>query len=271
MDEALAGLGFKMDLTRIMLTVALILTRVVTVIVIAPFLGGKQAPPEVKMGVGIAFTIVLLPLVPRFQTGPISIDPIGFFVLVLKEAFVGFLLGFIAAELFYAVEMAGKLVDMFRGTNQVQLLVPQLGERSSAFGDMFYQLLIVVFMAVGGHHVFIAAMMESFRVVPLDTYPTLSAGLWPLVDMFIRLSADIFTIGVTLAAPVGLACLITELMFGLLNRVAAQINAYFMAMPAKVFVGGLMFLLSLPAFLQLLIEHSVDVAPVTHHLLLLLK
>src|SRR5437868_3096274 len=82
----------------------------------------------------------------------------SFLLMVVKEAFVGFLLGFIAAELFYAVEMAGKIVDMVRGTNQVQLMVPQLGERSSAYGDLNYQLLIVIFLFINGHHVFIAAM-----------------------------------------------------------------------------------------------------------------
>ena len=34
---------------------------------------------------------------------------------------------------------------------------------------------------------------------------TRSLGLWPLVELFIRYSADIFTIGVTLAAPVAIA------------------------------------------------------------------
>jgi flagellar biosynthetic protein FliR len=271
MDEALRNLGIRLDYTRAMLTVALILTRVLTVILIAPFLGGKQAPPEVKMGTGMAFTVVLLPLVTRYQTGPIPIDAFNFSMMIIKEAFVGFLLGFVAAELFYALEIAGKLVDLVRGTNQVQLLVPQLGERSSAFGDLNYQLMLVVFMFIGGHHVFIAAMFESFRIVPLDTWPPLSLGFWPLLEMFARLSADIFTLGVTLAAPVAIAALITELTFGLLNRVAPQINAYFMAMPAKVFVGGLMFLVALPTFINILTAHSTESYRVTQKLLLLLK
>lgn len=270
MDEALHNLGIKLDLTRAMLTFALILTRILTVVTIAPFLGGKQAPPEVKMGIGIAFAVVLMPVVANFQTGPIPIDPIGFFLMVVKEAFVGFLLGFVASELFYAVDMAGKIVDMVRGTNQIQLMVPQLGERSSAYGDLNYQLLLVIFLGINGHHVFIAAMFESFRVVPLDAFPTMSLGLWPLVELFIRYSADIFTIGVTLAAPVAIACLIVELGFGLLNRVAPQINAYFMAMPAKVFVGSLMYLVALPMFLQFLAEHSVTMLVLAKQILFFL-
>src|SRR5262245_19134410 len=120
MDEALHNLGIRMDVTRAMLAMALILTRVLTVITVAPFLGGRQAPPEVKMGIGLAFSIALMPVVANFQTGPIPVDPINFFLMVVKEAFVGFLLGFVASELFYAVEMTGKIVDMVRGTNQVQ-------------------------------------------------------------------------------------------------------------------------------------------------------
>lgn len=271
MDEALRSLGIKFDVTRAMLMVALILTRVLTVVTVAPFLGGKQAPPEVKMGTALAFTVVLMPLVGRFQQGPIPIDPINFFLMVVKEAFIGFLLGFIAAELFYAVEMAGKIVDLVRGATQIQLMVPQLGERSSAFGDLNYQLMLVIFMFIGGHHAFIAAMFESFRVVPLDAYPNFSAGMWPMVEMFLRLSADIFTIAVTLSAPVAIASFITEITFGLLNRVAPQINAYFMAMPAKVYVGAIMFLLAFPMFLDIVVKHSRTTLYFTHKLLLLFQ
>lgn len=270
MDQVLQNLGVKIDLTRAMLTFALILTRVLTVVTICPFLGGKQAPPEVKMGIGVAFAIVLMPVVSNFQTGPIPIDAVGFFVMVMKEAFVGLLLGFVAAELFYAVEMAGKIVDMVRGTNQVQLMVPQLGERSSAYGDLNYQLMLVIFLFIKGHHVFIAAMFESFRVVPLDTFPKMSLGLWPMIELFIRYSADIFTIGVTLAAPIAIACLIVELTFGLLNRVAPQINAYFMAMPAKVFVGCLMYLVALPMFLTYLGDHSLSMLGLVKQILFFL-
>jgi flagellar biosynthetic protein FliR len=271
MDEALKQLGIQVDITRSMLTVALVLTRILTVVTLAPFLGGKQAPPEVKMGIGMAFTIIIFPLVGRFQVGPIPVDPLNFFLMVIKEAFVGFLLGFVAAEVFYAVEMAGKIVDLVRGTNQVQLMVPQLGERSSAFGDLNYQLMLVIFLFLGGHHVFIAALFESFRVVPLDQYPPFTAGLWPLVEMFARLSADIFTIGVTLAAPVAIASLITELSFGLLNRVAPQINAYFMAMPAKVYAGSVMFLVALPMFMRILIDHTGESTVLVRKVLLLLQ
>lgn len=271
MDDALRNLGVKFDVTRAMLMAALIMVRVLTVVTVAPFLGGKQAPPEVKMGVAIAFTVMLMPLVPRFQHGPIPVDPLNFFLMVIKEAFVGFLLGFIAAELFYAVDMAGRIVDLARGTNQVQLMVPQIGERTSAFGDLNYQLMLVIFMYLGGHHVFIAAMMESFKVVPLDGYPDFSAGMWPLVDMFARLTADMFTIAVTLAAPVIIAALITELTFGLLNRVAPQINAYFMAMPAKVYAGALMFLVALPMFLRILVVHSASNLGQLKRLLMLLE
>lgn len=271
MDEALRNFGIRIDLTRAMLMVALILTRVLTVVTVAPFLGGKQAPPEVKMGTALAFTIVLLPLVGQYQRGPIPVDPINFFLMVMKEAFIGFLLGFIATELFYAVEMAGKIVDLARGATQVQLMVPQLGERSSAFGDLNYQLMIVIFMFIGGHHAFISAMFESFKVVPLDAYPDFSAGMWPMVEMFARLSADIFTIAVTLSAPVAIAAFITEMTFGLLNRVAPQINAYFMAMPAKVYAGAIMFLLSFPMFLQLVVQYGVTNFYYTQKLMILLR
>jgi flagellar biosynthetic protein FliR len=44
-------------------------------------------------------------------------------------------------------------------------------------------------------------------------------------------------VAITLAFPIGAVCLIINIAFGLMNRVAPQINAYFMAMPAQA-LGG---------------------------------
>ncbi len=256
MEQLLSALQEQVNFTRAIVVAALVLARLLTVVQLTPFLGGKNAPPQVKMGIGISLAVLIYPIVLGRLEGPLPLDAVSFVFMMLKEVFVGLTIGFIGAELFYAVEMAGKFMNLLNGTSMVQIMVPQLKSRSSAFGDLQYQLLLVIFLSFNGHHVFLNAMFDSYLTIPINVWPAMSAGFWPLVDMMMRITGDLFLIAASIAAPVGIACLITDLAFGLLNRVAPQINAYFMSMPAKAMVGAILFFVALPIILQVYEEHA---------------
>ena len=60
------------------------------------------------------------------------------------------------------------------------------------------------------------------------------------------MTAAVFTIGLQLAAPALIALLLTDLFFGIINRVAPQVNVFFLSMPVKMLVGILVVLIALP-------------------------
>ena len=256
MGQLANAIAQQVDLTRTIITFALIMARVMSIVLLVPFLGGKNAPTEVKMGVGVALTLVIWPTAMANLTGPIPISPIGFLLMMMKETFVGLVIGFVASKIFYVVEISGQLIDLLRGANQIQLQVPEIEERSSAFGAMQFQLLLCLFLALDLHHPFIVSLFESFRVVPLNDWPHFQAGFKAFVDYTARTTADVLFIAVLLAMPVGIVTLIIETAFGLMNRVAPQINAYFMAMPAKVLGGSLVFFLAFDMILETMLVHA---------------
>jgi len=258
MGNLLAGLGEQIDLTRTIVTFALIMARVMSIVTLVPFLGGKNAPAEVKMGVGMTLTLILWPTAMASLTGPVSITPIGFLLMMMKETFVGLVIGFVASKIFYMVEISGQLIDLLRGANQIQLQVPEIEERSSAFGAMQFQLLLCLFLALDLHHPFMVSLFESFRVVPLNDWPHFQAGFKPFVDYTARITGDVIFIAVLMAMPIGIVTLIIETAFGLMNRVAPQINAYFMAMPAKVLAGTLVFFLAFDMILETMLRNARD-------------
>jgi flagellar biosynthetic protein FliR len=255
--EFLGALTEAIDQTRALVTFALIMARVMAIVILVPYLGGRNAPPEVKMGIGVTLALILWPTVLSNVSGEMPVSPLFFVMMMLKEVFVGLIIGFVAAEIFYTVEMAGQLIDMLRGANQIQTMVPEITERSSAFGNLQYQLLLALFLSVDLHHVFMNALFESYVAIPINEFPRMSAGFWPLVDLMMRVSADVVLIAVGLAMPVGIVCLIVETAFGLLNRVAPQINAYFMAFPAKVMAGIMIFFVASQMIIEQMLRHAV--------------
>jgi flagellar biosynthesis protein FliR len=158
----------QVNLTQVMVTFALIMARVMSIVLLVPFLGGKNAPTEVKMGVGVTLALIIWPTALSSLTGPIPLTPIGFLLMMMKETFVGLVIGFVAAKVFYVVEIAGQLIDILRGANQIQLQIPEIEERSSAFGALQFQLLLTVFLALDLHHPFFEALFDSYRVIPAD-------------------------------------------------------------------------------------------------------
>jgi flagellar biosynthetic protein FliR len=264
MQNLMAALSEQVDFTKTIVIFALIMARVMAIVVLVPFLGGKNAPIEVKMGVGVTLTMLLWPTV-LLNLDPASglpLNALGFLMMMMKETFVGLVIGYVAAKVFYVVEIAGQLIDILRGANQIQLQVPEIEERSSAFGSLQFQLLLALFLALDLHHVFIESLFNSFVAVPINGWPHFQAGFWAFVDYNCRISADILAVAVLLAMPAGIVTLTTETTFGLINRVAPQINAYFMAMPAKVIGGCIIFFLSLEMIIDQMLTHSVSML---HH------
>ena len=72
----------------------------------------------------------------------------------------------------------------------------------------------------------------------------------------LKLTAEILFIGVILSAPIVVATLISDIVFGILNRVAPQLNAYFMSMPVKAMGGVIMALLIMQPFVERLYYYT---------------
>jgi flagellar biosynthetic protein FliR len=238
---------------------SLIAARMVTLVTLVPFLGSKNAPGPVKIGIALMLSILVWPLAIANLHGPIPHTLVPYLVMMLKEVFIGFTLGFVTAQIFYTVEMAGQIIDVTRGANQIQLMVPELSERSSPYGDMNYQIALILFLSSGLHAVFFEGLIQSFIAVPINQLPPFSAGSAVFYEEFMFLFAEIFKIAVTLALPVGAVCLITNLSFGLINRIAPQINAYFLAMPATAIGGMMISFFALSMTIQQFEKFSIEI------------
>lgn len=242
--DALAEFGLRVNVSLVILTIALLMSRLLPVIILSPFLGGEVVPTEVKIGLGVLLSIVLYPFVAdRVTLIPTSAFP--FILVLLKELFIGVSLAFIVNMVFEAARVAGTLADTLGGTAMAQLHVPQLRQQVSIFSSLKLQFAVVLFLTLNGHHVVITALADSLRSIPLDRFPTFSGGMWPFFDTILHVSADLFTVGLALAAPIVLATFLTDLALGMINKVAPQIQVYFISMSIKPLVAVLMLLVAM--------------------------
>lgn len=260
MEPFLQKVGVNLSSTRELLYVALILGRTMPMIMLTPFFAGKIAPAQVKMGLGVLFMIMVWPTARGAVTMEIPYTAGTFFLLMLKEVFIGFSIGFVNAHCFFAMEVAGRIIDTVRGTSMSEVQVPHSKQRSTTTGSLYYQLFLLILISLNGHHIFLDSFFSSFQSMPLNESIGLG-GMVPFVDYVAHLTSDILLIGTTLAAPIMAATFITDIVFGILNRVAPQLNAYFMAMPVKALGGVVIILVALYA-IAARFEHYTVIAMV---------
>lgn len=242
--DVMRRLGIELSYGTHVLTVALVMCRLIPTIILAPFLGGKSTPNEVKMALIAMMTLVVYPFVYRtLPPGAVPQDPINFMVVMLREIFIGMTMGLVTNHVFYAIEMVGRMIDTARGSNMAEVMVPQMEGRATPLGDLLYQFTICLVFALGGHRVYITTVAMSFELFPLTSEIAWQGGGFSLfLDSVMRIGGDILLIALSISLPAQAAVFIVDVVFGLLNRVAPQLNAYFMAMPVKA-MGALMLVL----------------------------
>lgn len=243
--------------------------RLLSFLSIIPFFGGAAVPARVKVATASAFVIVVFPTLaaamPAEQRLPFG--AVGFIALLIKEAFLGFALGFVASLIFESISMAGRVIDIQRGAGMAELFAPQLQVQVSELGQFKLQFAIVIFLLTGAHRAFLGGLLRSFEIIPPTGFPHFQPGLTPLVSFIITLGSQVLAIAAQLAVPPMIALLLTDLFFGLVNRVAPQINVFFLSLPVKMAVGIMVVLLILPLLTEQYIYYFKESYKVFEYLL----
>ena len=239
-----------LDLTFPFIAGGLIATRILVAINLTPYLGGKPVPGTVRLATAFVLTLFVYPLVvPAIDRAAVPREAFLLVVLFLKEAMFGLLMGLVNQMIFFGIQSAGNMIDNQRYVANARIFNPALGAQASIFGLFIYQLAIAIFLVIGGHRFFLAALVESFQKVPLLTYPTIGQGINPMIDLMLKLSADTLIICLQLSAPVLIAIFVADLVLGVTNRIAPMINVFEMSFNIKGFVGVLLVYLALPAMI----------------------
>ncbi|MCI7541363.1 MAG: flagellar type III secretion system protein FliR [Veillonellaceae bacterium] len=226
----------------------LMLTRCSGIFLIAPFFGSLNIPIMVRAATAFMFAVVLFPVVDGLGPVDAPTSVLMYTVAVLKELFIGWLIGFVAYVCFSAIHMAGKVMDMQVGFAVVNVMDPTSGQQIPLIGSFLYNLGIIVFLVTNGHHMIITALAESFRVVPLLTMqPNLS-----LTMIMVNFTNGIFVTGMKIAMPVTFAILLVNVALGILARTMPQMNIFVVGIPLQLMVGVSILAMLLPFYVMFL-------------------
>lgn len=212
----------------------LFFARFLPIIALSPFFGAKILPHPVKVTFAISVFVIFLPQLLAVTKGPINFGPYTV-LLMVKEIFVGTILGFIMSTPFTIAQNVGIIIDHQRGGASLMVNDPVIQNQSSPLGLLFNNVLIFIFFILEGPFLFMNAIITSYDVIPPDKMlnPAFFAQTSDLWHFFVGLFNKIMVISMQLASPALLAILMTDVFLGIANRLAPQVQITFLGMPLK--------------------------------------
>jgi flagellar biosynthetic protein FliR len=219
------------------------LTRVLGVIASAPIFSHSAIPNQVKLGLGIMLTLIIVPTLPPLPHFEIFSFQ-GLFILI-QQLVIGVAIGFSMRLVFSGVELAGQLIGMSMGLGFASFYDPQSQGQSTAVNQFLVLLAMLIFLSLDGHLLIITAVANSFVTMPISVS---SSGINPMkIAMW---GETIFSAGLLLALPAVTALLITNMALGILTKTAPQLNLFGIGFPVTLSIGFVVLALALPSMLK---------------------
>jgi flagellar biosynthesis protein FliR len=211
----------------------LIFARVGSILMLMPALGEMTIPARMRLGFALVFSAVLFPLVSP-TLPPLPDDVLQVLVLLLHELVVGLILGAITRLVTMAASVAGAVIAFQTGLSGAQGADPINGGAQGALIGAFLSMLgATLIFATDLHHVALMAIRDSYMVFsPKDPLMFGDAA-----QMALQSAASAFVIGIQMSAPFIVLGLVFYLGMGLLARMMPQLQVFFVAMPASIWVG----------------------------------
>jgi flagellar biosynthetic protein FliR len=228
------------------------MTRIGAALLAAPFFGSTNVPVQLRVGITGAIAVMVCawtPLQPPPQV--ISLDG---FVILAGEALIGLALGFVLQIMFAAPLIAAEVISGTMGLSMATATDPQSGQGSTALGQFYSIVLVLIFLAVGAHLQFLTLVIESYRVFP-------PGETWLGAERLEEIAAfgtEMFITAVAIALPVTLILLIVQMLTGVLSRSAPSLNLFALGLPAGVLTGIAALIIAFPLLTDQLVQVSHD-------------
>jgi flagellar biosynthetic protein FliR len=213
--------------------------RILALLTAAPVLSMRAIPARLRIGLAIVIAATLAPSV----AAPVPIDLVswGGLGFVAQEVAVGLAIGFAARLVFAAFNLAGEVIGLQMGLSFAGFFDPQ-GAQATAVGSFMNTLATLVFVALNGPLLLIAATLRSFGTLPVGGVPfEFAARMHP-----VALGAEVFALGLLIAVPFLALILFINLMLGVMSRVAPQLSLFSIGFPVTIGGGLLLLMLGLP-------------------------
>ncbi|RTL57780.1 MAG: flagellar biosynthetic protein FliR [Rhodocyclaceae bacterium] len=216
------------------------LARIMALLATAPIFSNATLPHRSRIILGLVIAYALAPVLP-----PMPAVPAGSWVglaILAEQVLIGLIMGMTLRIIFAAIDLAGELIGLQMGLSFAVFYDPQSSGQTPVVTEFLTLFASLIFLAMDGHLMSLAALAESFQMLPVTLEPFSVKGIAALLSK----AGALFSAGIMLSLPLVAALLIANLALGVLTRMAPTLNLFAIGFPVTLAAGFLVLLLSLP-------------------------
>ena len=219
------------------------LFRISALVSVAPIFGAQNVPVRVRVGLSLAITLVVAPVLPPMP----EVDPVSStgLVIIVQQILIGLTMGFALRLVFAAFVLAGQLIGQTMGLGFASLVDPQNGVQVPVISQFYLILTTLIFLSLNGHLILIEVLAASFTTLPVGEHGVTTHGLWSVVSW----GGQVFSGAVLVSLPAMAALLVVNVAFGVMTRAAPQLNIFSIGFPVMILLGVLIMMMTLPVLI----------------------
>lgn len=208
----------------------MVFVRALGLILLFPSLGGKPLPVAMRGAIAACLATLLYTLVPR---APLPTGHVGVLIgAAAAEVLLGLLMGWVGRFIFFAVEMAGRVISNEIGLSAIPGIgAPQPGQEPVA--TLLTTFAGVMFFIAGGHLGAIAAFARSFDFAPAGA--AAFANVVP--ERIVWGTAHSIELGLRIAAPFVAMNFLVTLAFSVLGRAVPKMQIFVVSYSLRSLTG----------------------------------
>ena len=228
--------------------------RIVAMVQVAPLLSSSAIPQLAKIGLSLFIALAAFPFV--MEGGyEIPENMTQYFLLIVGEALVGILVGFLLVLIFATFQMAGQFFSLQMGFGASQVFDPMAQVQIPLMGQFLNIVAMLVFLSLAGFHKFLlVGVYRSFEAIrAVDLVINRDA----VFQLFVGSLGRLFQSALTVAFPILGTLFLVSVSMGLMAKAAPQMNILMMGFPVAIGVAFLIMFISIP-YLMEAFGHLID-------------
>ncbi|NLK62800.1 MAG: flagellar biosynthetic protein FliR [Fusobacteria bacterium] len=226
-----------------------IFLRISGIFIITPFFSNNAINTKLKLGITFLLSYILFPIVPKNMVIIKNLSVYSFFYLSIKEILIGLIIGFFILMVFTAFESAAQIYSMDMGFGMLSVFDPLSQVQMPVLGQVNYIFLILVFFNLGIHRLIILTIANTFYKFQIGDLNYNIEGITKYISVnFVYY----FTLSLKIALPIAGILFLTNVILGVMARIAPQMNVFFIGMPLKILLGFFILFSLVPYFFNLI-------------------
>lgn len=205
--------------------------------------GRGNFPNLFKISLSLYLAITVYGILPPDSNMVIGTS-IEFILLIIKELFIGYLIGYIISIFFSTVVISGEVIGIQIGMSMAKIYDPNSNVSMGIMSSFLNLILILVFFSVNGHLNLIQIFITTSKLIEIGNFSIPTQLFYNMIELF----QQVLILALKLSMPIMAVEIILESGIGILMKAIPQIQVFSVNVQLKILVGLLLIFVLIPTF-----------------------